>query len=237
MIDADTTFVNDRLAQHYGMVPPSAEGTDTLGEGWGLVSLEGTTRAGLLTQGTLLTVTSQPTRTSPTKRGKWITENLLCEPPLVPPPGVEGMIAENVDQNGTVREQLEQHRSNPDCAGCHALLDPIGLALEHYDATGRWRGSDHGFDIDDSGVWQGYSFAGPQELGAVLKQTPQVPFCLSKKMMTYAIGRELTDADQCLVEQVAQKFAARGYALQDLVVEVALSAAFRMRDNSEGSAP
>ncbi len=232
MIDDDSAFVNTRLAQHYGLTPPIADHTDTLPNGWGLVSLAGTSRAGLLTQGTLLTVTSQPTRTSPTKRGKWVTENLLCQPPLLPPPGVEGMITEAVDQAGTVRQQLEQHRNNPDCAACHALMDPIGFALEHYDGVGHYRGSDHGLRIDDSGVWQGFEFHGPKELGAALKASGEVPYCLSKKMLTYALGRDLSAQDDCLVYDIAQRYNDNGAALSDLVEQVVLSAAFRMRQVS-----
>jgi hypothetical protein len=237
MIDDDTTFVNTRLAEHYGLTPPESEGIDTLPDGWGLVSLAGTTRTGLLTSGTLLTVTSQPTRTSPTKRGKWVLENLLCETPMLPPPGVEGMIVDDVDQAGTIREQLEQHRSDPACASCHATMDPIGLALEHYDAIGRYRGSDGGFAIDDSVLWFGNRVDGPRELGRAVKESGLVPACMGKKMLTYALGRELTDADFCLLDPIVERFVEKDYALSELVVSVVLSPAFRMRDVSEGVTP
>lgn len=232
MVTLDETFVNDRLAAHYGLEPPQ----QTMDHGWGVVSLDGTGRSGILTQASILTVTSQPTRTSPTRRGRWVLENLLCVTPPPPPPGVEGLPEPPQGQEQeSVRERLEQHRSDPFCASCHAMIDPIGFGLEHFDAIGRWRGSDAGFAIDDSALYMddpGRPFHGARELGEQIHDDALLPQCIAQKTMTYALGKGYGDEsgeDLCNVEQVAAKFAEGGYRMSDLILEVVKSPAFRMR--------
>lgn len=226
LVTAEETFVNDRLASHYGLEPPLA----TLEHGWGLVSTRGTGRSGILGHGSILTVTSQPTRTSPTRRGKWVLENLLCTIPDPPPPGVEGLPEPpQGEEQESVRDRLEQHRSDPVCASCHAVIDPIGFGLEHFDGVGRWRGSDAGFAIDDSALYMDTdAFAGARELGQLIHDDPQLPFCMAQKTMSYALGRGFED-EACLVDDVNQRFAAGGHRMSTLVIEVVKSPAFRMR--------
>lgn len=233
LVTSQETFVNERLARHYGLEPPDP----TLEHGWGLVSTSGTGRSGVLGQASLLTVTSQPTRTSPTRRGKFVLENLLCLVPDPPPPGVEGLVEpEAGEEEESVRDRLEQHRSDPSCASCHAVIDPIGFGLEHFDAIGRYRGSDAGFAIDDSALYMDTdAFQGPMALGQLIHDDPQLPFCMAQKTMTYALGTSVLD-DACLVEDVNNKFAAGGYKLSDLIVEVVKSPAFRMRRAGAGGA-
>ena len=145
ILDADFTFVNEPLANHYGIagVP---------GPEFRRVSLQGTPRAGILTQASVLAVTSNPTRTSPVKRGKFVLENLLGAPPPPPPPNVPLLDDAGRKLTGTLRQRLEQHRADATCAACHQLMDPIGFALEHFDAVGRYRQDDGGEPIDTSGV-------------------------------------------------------------------------------------
>ncbi|HEY4221406.1 MAG TPA: DUF1592 domain-containing protein, partial [Myxococcota bacterium] len=196
LVTSDETFVNDRLAKHYGLEPPKAA---TLGHGWGLVSTKGTGRSGILTNASLLTVTSQPTRTSPTKRGKWILDNLLCESPDPPPPGVEGLPDPPQGQETeSTRDRMEAHRSNPFCASCHSVIDPLGFGLEHFDAIGRYRASDAGFAIDDSDFYMGdpsAPFHGPHEEAQKIHDDPNLPFCMAEKTMTYALGKGVDDYD------------------------------------------
>ena len=141
---ADYTFANERLAKHYGI----RRGT---GGEFRKVSLAGSRRGGVLTHASILTLTSNPTRTSPVKRGKWILDNILGTPPPDPPANIPPLDSES-ELRGTIREKLEQHRADPNCAACHALMDPIGLAFENFDAIGRWREKDDGQVIDPSGV-------------------------------------------------------------------------------------
>lgn len=226
LVTSEETFVNARLARHYGLEPPDND----IGRGWGLVSTSGTGRSGILGHASLLTVTSQPTRTSPTRRGKFVLENLLCLTPDPPPPGVEGLVEpEQGQEEESVRERLEQHRADPVCASCHAVIDPIGFGLEHFDAIGRYRGSDAGFAIDDSALYMDAdAFQGPRALGQLIHDDPQLPFCMAQKTMTYALGESVLD-DACLVEDVNARFAEGGYQLSDLIVETVKSSAFRMR--------
>lgn len=235
LVTLDETFVNARLAAHYGLEPP----VETLPHGWGLASTSGTGRSGVLTQASILTVTSQPTRTSPTRRGRWVLENLLCIVPDPPPPGVEGLPEPpQGEETDSVRERLEQHRADPNCASCHAMIDPFGYGLEHFDAIGRYRASDNGFAIDDSALYMddpNLAFRGARELGHIMHDDPQLPFCMAKKTMTFALGSgfdEVTTSgggEVCNVDEVAARFAAGGYKMSDLVVEVVKSPAFRLR--------
>jgi len=198
-LHADYTFLNERLAKHYG-IPGVA------GDQFRRVLLADRKRGGILTMASVLTVTSNPTRTSPVKRGKFILEEILGTPPPPPPPGVSDLPDEKKDvARGSLRTRMEQHRADPNCASCHARMDPLGFALENFDAIGAWRDQDGPFPVDASGTLpKGERFVGPVELKAVLL-TRIGPFahCLTEKMMTYALGRGLTYQDHCIVEKIA----------------------------------
>ncbi len=233
MLDADFTFLNDRLAAHYGLPPV---GSDELKR----VPLpEGSNRGGLLTQAAFLSLTSQANRNSPVKRGLWVLEHLLCNEPPAPPPGVENL-AEPTTPTGTLRERFEQHRSNPTCAGCHATMDPIGFGLESYDAIGRFRTEDvGGFAIDASGqLPTGEAFSGAGELSRIIKADPNFSSCLAENLLTYALGRGFHKEDHCAVQQVATSFEAQGGSLKDLIDVVVQSAPFtHRRGEPEGETP
>lgn len=222
MLDADFSFINERLATHYGI-------DGVTGDALQRTSLAGVERRGLLTQASILMVTSYATRTSPVKRGKWVLEQLLCSAPPPPPPGVEGLMKEEVP-TGSIRERMEAHRANPVCASCHKAMDPIGFGFEHYDGIGRYRDTDNGFDIDPSGeLPSGETFDGPIELSTLLTGDARLPRCIAQQLMTYALGRgtERYDADD--IDAVTEKFIAGGYMMPDLIEQVVLSDAFRMR--------
>jgi hypothetical protein len=222
LLTADYTYVNAPLAAHYGLA-------DAPADGFSKVSLAGTGRAGLLTHGAILTVTSYPTRTSPVKRGKWVLEQLLCEPPPPPPPGVEGLIQENMP-SGSLRQRMEQHRANPTCAACHTQMDPIGFGLERYDGIGAFRDSDGGFAIDASGeLPDGTAFSGAMELSALLAGDARFADCTAEQLLTYALGRGVTRHDEPHVSALSEAFAAAGYRLTALIEEIVLSDAFRAR--------
>ncbi|MBI2823799.1 MAG: DUF1592 domain-containing protein [Planctomycetia bacterium] len=221
-IDADYTFVNDRLAKHYGI-----EGVD--GKEFRRVSLPDKRRGGVLTHASILTVTSNPTRTSPVKRGKWIMEQILGTPPPPPPPGVQEL--EQGKLEGTLRQKMEQHRANPNCAVCHNRMDPLGFAFENFDAIGAWRDREGEQTIDAGGTLPGgQTFAGATQLRAILKAAPE-PFArnLVRKMLTYALGRGLESYDNEAVNEITSQLAAHDYKFSTLVVAVVKSEPFRMR--------
>src|SRR6185436_2873476 len=173
------------LARHYGI-------PGVVGESFQKVSLRGTGRAGVLTQGAILTFTSNPTRTSPVKRGKYVLENILGTPPPPPPPNVPEL--KETQLTGTLRQRMEQHRENPTCASCHARMDPLGFGFEHFNGIGVWRQTDGGHAIDAAGqLVSGESFRSATELAAMLMKEKRAEFvrCLSDKMLTYALGRGL----------------------------------------------
>jgi hypothetical protein len=224
LFTADFTYMNDRLAAHYGMRAP---GTNELVR----VSLAGTPRRGLLTQGSILTVTSHPRRTSPVKRGKWLLDQILCESPPPPPPGVEGLPDDMGPVTGSVRERLERHRQNAVCASCHASMDPLGFALENFDGIGAWRTDDHGYAIDASGeLPDGRTFDGPGQLGDLLARDPRVYRCMIEKLYTYALGRrpDTRDAREH-IDELAGELEADGYLLRELVLSLVTHNAFRNR--------
>lgn len=200
LLDAPFTFVNERLARHYGLPRIRSEGFER-------ISLEGTRRGGLLTQASLLTLTSNPSRTSPVKRGKFILENLLGIQPPPPPPDVPDLESNAEVVTGTLRQRLELHRSNPGCAACHQQMDPLGFALENFDATGRWRTEDNGQPIDAGGeLPTGEQFNGVRQLRDLLVQQKRDQFvrCLIEKLLTYALGRGLEYYDQCVVDEICE---------------------------------
>ena len=229
LLDAPFSFLNGPLARHYGI-----PGVD--GERFRRVALDGTERSGLLSQASILTVSSYPTRTSPVLRGKWVLENLLGTPPPEPPPDVPALEADGVDRSLSLREQMEQHRANPACAACHRQIDPLGFGLERYDATGAWRTHDGASPVDDHGVLpDGTSFEGPAELKAVLKaRAPSFRRALAEKLLTYALGRGLEPYDRDAVDGVVEAARLGGDRWSAYVTGVVESPPFRMR-RSEGA--
>jgi hypothetical protein len=222
-IDSDYTFVNERLARHYGM-----DGVG--GEEFRRVSLAGTRRGGLLTQASVLAVTSNPTRTSPVKRGKWVLDNFLGTPPAPPPSGVEGLRDDKASfVTGTLRQRLEQHRADAGCAACHRRMDPLGFGLENFDPVGRWRDGENGQPIDASGTLpEGRAFTGPDELRAILlARREQFARCLAEKTLTYALGRGIERADRRAVDAVVQELIRNDYRFSALVMAVVRSYPFQ----------
>jgi Protein of unknown function (DUF1592)/Protein of unknown function (DUF1588)/Protein of unknown function (DUF1587)/Protein of unknown function (DUF1585)/Protein of unknown function (DUF1595)/Planctomycete cytochrome C len=223
-IDGKFTYLNARLAKHYGI--PGVEGDQ-----FRRVELTGDRRSGILTQASVLTVSSYPTRTSPILRGKWILENILNAPPPPPPPGVPNLNEEAVGTTGTLRQQLEQHRSDQSCAVCHAKLDPLGFGLENYDAIGAWRTMDGKFPVDAAGTLpSGKSFQTPAELKTILKGDRQAfTQCLTEKLLTYALGRGLERYDRNAVKLIDEGVAAGDYKFSRLILDIVNSMPFQMR--------
>ena len=232
-LGADFTFVNERLARHYGI--PGIHGDQ-----FRRVHLTGNVRGGILTQASFLTLTSNPTRTSPVKRGKWILENFLGAPPPPPPPDA-GQLSEDkaVVESGTLRHRMEQHRANPSCAVCHQRMDPLGFGLENFDGIGAWRTREGQFPINSSGTLpNGQSFQGPAELKAILKaRAGEFSRCLTEKMLTYAVGRGLESYDKCAVDQIAAALAKNDYKFSTLVIEIVKSDPFQKRRTDTGAKP
>ena len=226
LLTADHTFLNERLARHYGI--PGVYGSD-----FRRVSLADGNRRGLLGQGSILTVTSYPDRTSPVGRGKWVLENVLGTPPPPPPPNVPELEpAEDTGRVLAMRERMEQHRENPVCASCHRVMDPLGLALENFDAIGRWRGHmPGGIAIDASGTMpDGTAFDGPAELrGLLVRDREQFATVVTEKLLIYALGRGIEYYDAPAVRQIVRGSAADDYGLASLVVGVVRSTPFQMR--------
>jgi hypothetical protein len=231
-LDGDFTFVNDRLARHYGIA-------DVSGSEFRRVSLGGTSRAGVLTQASILTLTSNPGRTSPVKRGKWILENVLGTPPPDPPPDVPDLEAtQKASPNASLRQQLEIHRQNAVCASCHKTMDALGFGFENFDAIGRWRDKDGQLAIDTSGILPGGAkFSGALELAQVLKRRKrEFGRCLAEKMLVFALGRPLAPYDKCAIDGIVDKLEQGQYRFSALVVEIAKSDPFRKR-RGEGDKP
>jgi hypothetical protein len=228
-IDAKFTFLNERLARFYGI--PGVEGNQ-----FRRVDLKGDQRSGILTQASILAVTSYPTRTSPVIRGKWLLENILGAPPPPPPPGVPNLDEKAIGATGTLRQQLEKHRASPACAVCHARMDALGFGLENYDAIGRWRTKDGNFPVDSSGVLpNGKSFQGPGELKSILRADKDAfSRCLTEKMLTYALGRGLERYDQPAVSAICRNLAEHDYRFSRLVIGIVQSAPFQMRRGDGG---
>ena len=225
LMTADYTFVNERLAKHYGIA-------GVYGDRFRRVTVADEYRRGLLGHGSILTVTSYPNRTSPVLRGKWVLDNLLGASPPPPPPEVP-QLEENAPgrEPRSIRERLEQHRDNPACASCHAQMDPIGFALEPFDAIGRWRSADGGLPIDASGALpNGASFDGPGELREALLRRPEdFVGTFTRKLLTYAVGRGLEASDAPAVRRIVRDAASTDYAFSSIVTGVVLSDPFRLK--------
>ncbi len=221
-LTADYTFVNDDLANYYGLM-------GVRGAEFRRVSIKDTPRRGVLTQGSVLVLTSNPTRTSPVKRGKWVLDNLLGTPPPPPPPNVP-VLDEERQLTGTLRQQMEQHRANPTCASCHARMDPIGFGLENFDAIGAWRDKEGTSDIDSSGtLLTGETFHGAAELTQILATKKKGDFlrCLSEKMLTYALGRGLEYYDRAATDQITAQLEKNGDKFSALILGVVTSVPFQ----------
>lgn len=233
LLAADYVVVNGRLAQHYGVsLPADAD--------WQRVVVADGRRGGAATLGAVLTAASYPRRTSPVLRGRWILDELLGTPVPPPPPGVPPLdqsVAESGSQ--TLRQRLELHRQKPECATCHDRMDPLGFGLENFDGIGRWRESDAGQSIDAAGrLPSGEQFAGPAELKAVLLgRKDDFLNHFSRKMLGFALGRELNKFDACVVETSVKKLQENGFQSQILIEEIACSYPFRNRYYKKSDPP
>jgi hypothetical protein len=222
LLTGDFTFVDPTLGKHYG-VPVS-------GTGFERVSLSTTPRVGILTQTSFLIANSHPAFTSPTKRGAWVLEQLLCEPP--PPPPADVMTQLTAPGEGeNVREKLADHRANPSCAACHALMDPIGLGLENFDAIGAYHATENDKPVDATGELQGVSFSGARELATLIARDPRLAGCFTRQLLTYAVGRSfITPEGSSIANALVQDERAAGrQGVRDLLRAVAMSDAFRTR--------
>jgi hypothetical protein len=224
---ADYTFVDERLARHYGI-------PGVIGNEFRKVQYPDGRRQGLLGHGSILTLTSHAERTSPVLRGKWVLEVLLGTPPPPPPPNVPDLEATAEAEDGrlrTVRERMEQHRANPACASCHRMIDPIGLALENFDVTGAWRIKDNGMPVDAaSTLYDGTPLAGPADLReALLKRSTVLVQTFAENLMTFALGRRLGDADMPALRRIVRQADAADQRLSAFVLGIVKSPAFRMK--------
>ena len=228
LLTADYTFVNDRLAKHYGI-------PEVTGSRFRRVALTGVNanRTGVLGQGSILTLTSVANRTSPVQRGKWVLEVLLGSPPPPPPPDIpdlEETRSVSEERLLTLRERMEEHRSNPACKSCHLVIDPIGMALENFDVTGAWRMKDEGMPIDVSGeLYEGTTINGPLELRDAILKRPQVFLtAFTESLMTYALGRRVEYYDMPTVRTILRDASQNDYRMFTFVMGVVNSPAFRM---------
>jgi Protein of unknown function (DUF1592)/Protein of unknown function (DUF1588)/Protein of unknown function (DUF1587)/Protein of unknown function (DUF1585)/Protein of unknown function (DUF1595)/Planctomycete cytochrome C len=235
LINADYTFVDERLAKHYGI--PNIRGSR-----FRRVTVDDDARRGLLGHGSLLTVTSAGNRTSPVKRGKWILENLLGAPVPLPPPGVETNLEAKAAPGAvltSLRQRLEQHRANPTCAACHAVMDPIGFALENFDQIGAWRDVDGGAPVNASGkLVDGTALNGPASLRqALLDRREAFVAATTEKLLTYALGRRVEYFDMPAVRTIVRDAGRSDYRFSALVVGIVKSLPFQMKRKEGGTRP
>jgi hypothetical protein len=225
LLNADYTFVNERLARHYGI-------PEVYGSRFRRVQVPSDARRGLLGQGSILTVTSYPNRTSPVERGKWVLTNLLGVPPQPPPPNVPPLQESSDGRVLPIRERLEKHRADPVCAGCHRLMDPIGFALENFDGVGHWRTADEGRSIDPSGtLFNGAAIDGIVGLRQALVRQPEIFIgVMTEKMMTYALGRGIEYYDMPAVRKVVRDASANDYRFSSIVLGIVRSTPFQMKE-------
>jgi hypothetical protein len=230
LINADYTFLNERLARHY-------EIPNVYGSHFRRVALNDENRKGFLGQGSILTVTSYATRTAPSIRGKWLLENILGTPPPPPPPNVPDLAlkAGGDGKQLTMRQQMEAHRSNPACASCHKFMDPLGFALENFDATGKWRTMEAGIKINASGVTpDGFPLNGPADLRDYIASRPtQFVTTVTEKLLIYALGRGVESYDYPVIRKIVRETAPEDYKWSSLVVAIAKSTPFQMRRSRE----
>ena len=227
LLTSDETFLNEQLARHYGV--PGIYGSH-----FRRVTLADENRWGLLGKASVLAVTSYPTRTSPTIRGKWLLENILAAPVPPPPPNANTNLDESkLGKSTTVREMLEQHRANPVCASCHARMDPLGFSLENFDAVGQWRTRDGDAAINATGVLlDGTKVDGPAALRrALVAQQEQFVRTVTGKLLTYAVGREMQYSDAPAVRAIVRAAAADDYRWSSTILAIVKSPPFQMRSS------
>ena len=229
----DFTYVNERLARHYGLPPVS-------GDSFQRVSLAGTNRRGLLTQASILTLTSNPTRTSPVNRGKWILETVLGTPPPPAPQSVPELDERReTRENQSLRQRMEHHRDDPACASCHAIMDPFGFGLEHFDGIGRWRDTDGKNAINSEGeLVTGEKFKNHADLIKIFSNERRDSFIknVAKQLLTYGLGRGVEFYDKCAIEEILRKSEKDGYRFQSMILAVVESAPFQKR-RGDGARP
>jgi hypothetical protein len=229
LLDANYSFINQRLAEHYGI--PNIYGSQ-----FRKVTLTDPNRGGLLGQGSILTVTSYPNRTSVVQRGKWILDNLLGSPPPPPPPVPDLKPHAPDGRVLTMREAMEQHRSEPVCQSCHARMDPIGFALENYDGVGKWRNKDDGGVIDASGKLPGgITFEKASGLKKILVSSYRDQFeeTVTEKFLTYGLGRGLEHYDQPAVRAIMRQSARDNFRISALIRAIVKSTPFQMRSTPQ----
>jgi hypothetical protein len=224
LLKADYTFLNERLAKHYGI-------PNIYGSRFRRVTLQNHERSGLLRHSSILTVTSYATRTSPVIRGKWILENILGTPPPPPLPDVPDLKDNTVSSTLSVRERLAEHRANTACASCHNLMDPVGFSLENFDAIGRWRNLEEGQPIDPSGgLPDGSKFTGVSGLEEALQQRPELFVgTLTEKLMTFALGRGIETYDAPAIRKIVRDAEEKDFRFSSVIVGIVKSTPFTMR--------
>ncbi len=225
LLTADYTFVDERLARHYGI--PNIYGSQ-----FRRIQITDEARRGLLGQASILSVTAYPNRTSPVQRGKWILTNILGTPPTPPPPNVPEL--KETSDGGkpqSLRERMEAHRANAVCAGCHKVMDPIGFALENFDAVGRWRTTDDGAKIDPSGtLFNGAQVDGPVALRKMLVSRPETfAGVMTEKLLTYAVGRGVEYYDMPAVRKIVNDAGPNDYHFSSLIIGVVKSTPFETK--------
>ncbi len=228
LLDADYTFVNERLARHYGI-----EGI--YGSEFRRIALNDERRYGLLGKASILTVTSYPNRTAPTIRGKWVLEQILGTPPPPPPPNVPSLAESDETRVLTMRERMEQHRANPACAVCHRMMDPLGFALENFDGIGRWRETTGGSPIDSTGVLpDGTNFDGPAGLRDILLSRQELFVeTFTERLLTYALGRGVEQYDHPVIRKIVREAADDDYRWSSIILGIVRSTPFQMRSAAD----
>jgi hypothetical protein len=231
-LDGRYTFLNESLAKFYGI-----EGVT--GPEFRRVALTTDQRGGLLGQAAVLAVSSYPSRTSVVLRGKYVLENILGSPPPPPPANVPTIDDDSVGTTLSLRQQMERHRADPGCATCHNKLDPLGFALENYDAIGKWRANDGKFPVDSTATLpDGSQVSGPAEMRRALSaHLPQFAECLAGKMMIYALGRGIEDYDHRTIAALTRRWQSDEYRFQTLIFEVVKSVPFQSRRGEPVGSP
>lgn len=232
LFTAPYTMMNEELAEFYGIDGPT-------GVGFRRVDLDPGKYAGFMTQPGLMARFAKPDRSSPIHRGKFVRETILCQVPPPPPDNIPE--PPSVDESQTTREQFAEHSENPACAGCHALMDPIGFGFEHFDGIGRYRDTEWGLEIDAAGELQGTdidgAFNGAIELAQRLASSDQVKACVASQWFRFGYGRFETDEDDCSVDEIHEAFAASGYDIKELIIALTRTDAFRYRHAIQEDSP